>query len=230
MATSLTFGNHLKFGQDSCHTSKGRPTFLPRETEYPKLRANHTIIERGLQQASHAWGVATASGWTKAWRFSSCSWLDIDRLMTPLGINKSLAFRAFNKTIIFGLWLSKTQKLALAFVAFFWKRLLLYPSRLFSEEQKNIFPKNPFPKGRLWDIFTRLLPLSSYALSLSFTCKHRVAKFNFRYTFIRFHSYIYIYIYAVLWKSFSPSLRIAWHIHPFWAESGLRTTGVVTSL
>ena len=56
MATSLTFGNHLKFGQDSCHTSKGRPTFLPRERKHSKLRANNRIIiEKGLQRALRAW-------------------------------------------------------------------------------------------------------------------------------------------------------------------------------
>ena len=44
------------------------------------------------------------------------SWLrpGVNRLAIPLGIDESLAFRAFDKTIIFGHWLSKTQKLALA--------------------------------------------------------------------------------------------------------------------
>ena len=32
----------------------------------------------------------------------------IDRLATPLGIDERLAFRAFDETIIFGHWLSKT--------------------------------------------------------------------------------------------------------------------------
>ena len=32
----------------------------------------------------------------------------VNRLATPLGIDESLAFRAFDKTIIFGHWLSKT--------------------------------------------------------------------------------------------------------------------------
>ena len=42
MATLLTFGNPLKFGLDSCHNAKGRPTFLHREREHLKLRAKHT--------------------------------------------------------------------------------------------------------------------------------------------------------------------------------------------
>ena len=48
--------------------------------------------------------------------------LGIDRLVTPLGIDDSLAFRAFDKTIIFGHWLSKTQKLALTFEALILKK------------------------------------------------------------------------------------------------------------
>ena len=55
MAISLTSGNHLKFGQDFCNTSKGRPTFLPREREHSNLRANNCIIiEGGLQRALRA--------------------------------------------------------------------------------------------------------------------------------------------------------------------------------
>ena len=38
---SLTFGNPLKFGLDSCHNGKGRPTFLHQEREHPKSCANH---------------------------------------------------------------------------------------------------------------------------------------------------------------------------------------------
>ena len=41
MATPLTFGNPLKFGPGSCHNDKGRPTFLHREREHSKPRANH---------------------------------------------------------------------------------------------------------------------------------------------------------------------------------------------
>ena len=34
----------------------------------------------------------------------------IDRLVTPLGIDESLAFRAFDEIIIFGHWLPKKHK------------------------------------------------------------------------------------------------------------------------
>ena len=58
----------------------------------------------------------------------------------------------------------------------------------------------------------------------------RVAKLNFRCTFIYFHIYIYIYIYISLLclESLSPSLRITWHIHTFWAKPELRITGIIT--
>ena len=48
--------------------------------------------------------------------------LSIDRLATLLGIDEGSAFRAFDKIIIFGHWLSKTQKLALTFGAFLLKK------------------------------------------------------------------------------------------------------------
>ena len=66
------------------------------------------------------------------------------------------------------------------------------------------------------------LPLSSHALQLSFTCKYRVAKFNFRYTFFPFHIYIYIYICCTLKKSFpfikncmtyTPFMSRTWALH-----------------
>ena len=47
--------------------------------------------------------------------------LSVDRLVTLLGIDESLASRSFDKTMIFGHWLSKTRKLALAFGDFLLK-------------------------------------------------------------------------------------------------------------
>ena len=79
--------------------------------------------------------------------------------MTLLGIDESLAFRAFDKTIIFGHWLLKTQKLALAPGPFPFEKDLYYPSRLFSKEQKYFFKREAlryFQHGAL--------PLSSNAL------------------------------------------------------------------
>ena len=72
VATPLIFGNHLKFGLDSCHNAKCRPTFLYQEREHLKLRANHTHttihISRGALQRgpAHTGVVATASGQMKA--------------------------------------------------------------------------------------------------------------------------------------------------------------------
>ena len=55
--TSLTFGNHLKFGQDSHHTSKGRqiPSSTKRKRAPEALREPHQPIERGLQRAPCTW-------------------------------------------------------------------------------------------------------------------------------------------------------------------------------
>jgi len=74
--TSLTFGNPLKLGPDSCHNAKGRPTFLHRERERLKPCANHAphcytraypSLERGTSNGAHARkSVATTGGRMKA--------------------------------------------------------------------------------------------------------------------------------------------------------------------
>ena len=70
MATPLTFGNHLKFGPDSYHKTKGRPTFLhrEREREHPKLCTNHTHShwEGPSTGRTCMWAVATKGGRTNA--------------------------------------------------------------------------------------------------------------------------------------------------------------------
>ena len=123
----------------------------------------------------------------------------IDKLTTPLGINESLAFRAFDKTIIFGHWLSKTQKLALVSRAFLLKKAFTISQYTIFKRAKKYFSKKSFSKREAVRYFHGALLLSSHALLLSshvlqvsFTCKYRVAKFNFRYTFICFHIYIYL--------------------------------------
>ena len=85
------------------------------------------------------------------------------------------------------------------------------------QKSKKIFFQNPFPEKDGFEVFSHgALPLSSCALQLSFTCKHRVAKFNFRYTFIRFHSYIYIYIYiCCALKKFFPFIKNCMTYTPF---------------
>ena len=73
------------------------------------------------------------------------------------------------------------------------------------QKSKNVFQKGGvrYLHGAL-PLSSHALLLSSHTLQLFFTCKHRVAKLNFRCTFIYFHIYIYIYIYifAVFGKSF----------------------------
>ena len=55
----------LKFSQDSCHTSKGRLTFLHRERKHLKLRMNHVHTNqlRGASNGPRTHGsIAIASG------------------------------------------------------------------------------------------------------------------------------------------------------------------------
>jgi len=55
VAIPHTFGNHLKFGLDSRHDTKGRPTFLHWEREHLKLRVNtRTFTLRGALQRGPA--------------------------------------------------------------------------------------------------------------------------------------------------------------------------------
>ena len=127
--TPLTFGNHLKFGPNSCHNAK---VDLPSSTEREHLNLSTNRIpcihiERGLQRARRVRPVAATGDRTKAHDGISffCypkSRPGVDRLATPLGIDEILAFKAFDKTISFRHWLSKTQKLALASEAFLLKR------------------------------------------------------------------------------------------------------------
>ena len=136
MATSLTFVSLLKFSQDSYHTAKGRQ--IPSSTERDSTRGSarttnqaHQPIKRGLLQVLQApptrecrHGRWSNKGprWQRQffrYRFLKSS---VDRLATPLGRHESLAFRAFDKIVIFGHWVSKAHKLALAFGAFLLKK------------------------------------------------------------------------------------------------------------
>ena len=65
----------------------------------------------------------------------------VDRLATSLGINESFAFRAFDKTIIFGHWLSKTWKLALASETFLFENGFYYILVNYLQKSKIFFQK-----------------------------------------------------------------------------------------
>ena len=73
--------------------------------------------------------------------FSSRLQLDVDKLATPLGIDEHLAFRVFDKTIIFGHWLPKTRKLALASGAFLFEKGFYYILVDYFQKRKNVFQK-----------------------------------------------------------------------------------------
>ena len=126
MATPLTFGNLLKIGPVSYHNAKGRQipsstkrestrssarnTCTPSHRQEPTNRAPHIreLSPRRVVKQRHGSGGLSASRLGPS----------VDKLATMLGIDESLAFRAFDRTIIFKHWLSKTQKLALASEAF----------------------------------------------------------------------------------------------------------------
>ena len=143
MATSLTFGNHLKFGQDSLHTSKGRQ--IPSSTEREGERAPEALHEPHHYQEGPPTGPvhvgASPRCMVERRPIFNCSWPDIDKLATSLGINESLAFRAFDKAIIFGNWLSKTRKLALASGAFLFEKGFYYILVDYFQKNKNVFQK-----------------------------------------------------------------------------------------
>ena len=156
--------------------------------------------------------------WTKARRFSVLGRALIDQRL-HWGHDESLAFRAFDKTIIFGHWLSKTQKLALATGAFLLKKASTISQQTFFKRAKIFFQKKIlFERVAL---IQGALLLSSHALQLSFTCKYRVGKLNFRYTFICFHIYIYIYICCALEKSF-PFIKDCITYTPFLSQTWVR--------
>ena len=98
----------------------------------------------------------------------------VDRLATSLEIDESLAFRAFDKTIIFRHWLSKTWELALASKAFLFENGLYYILVDYLQKSKNVFQKGSVSYfhgalqlfSRALQLFSCTLPLSSHALLL----------------------------------------------------------------
>ena len=98
--------------------------------------------------------VATMSGQTRAHNDGgdvfapSQSRLGVDRLATPLGIDESLAFRAFDKTIIFGHWLSKNMGIGISLWGFpFEKGFYYILADYFQKSKKIFFQKILFRKG-----------------------------------------------------------------------------------
>ena len=114
----------------------------------------HIHQEGPSTSPEHAGALATTGGQTKARRRRSFplnrSRLSVDRLVTSLGIDKILAFRVFDRTIIFGHWLSKTQNLELASRAFpFEKGFYCILVDHFQKGKKSFFQKSFFKKMAL---------------------------------------------------------------------------------
>ena len=169
MATPFTFGNLLKFGLDSCHNAKGRPTFLHWErgnTWSPTWTTSQTLLhtrkhllsssERGgLQQAPLHMRERCHGGWLNEgpqrlrWFFRYLSRSGVNRLATPLGIDESLAFRAFDKTVILGHWLSKDTEIGIGLQGFPFEKgfyYILVDYFFLKKKEKKSFSKKSFSK------------------------------------------------------------------------------------
>ena len=90
--TLLTFGNHLKFGQDSCHTSKGRqiPSSTKRESTQSSMQTTWSL-RRASNGSCVCRSVAVVGGRTKARRqfFPIICGLSIDNLPFVFGMHLS---------------------------------------------------------------------------------------------------------------------------------------------
>ena len=170
--TPLTFGNQLKFGPNSYHNVKGRSTFLrtERESTRSSVRTHTTIWEELNNAAPRAqellpWQVVELGPTTLAAVFSPPFWSrpGVNKLATPLGIDESLAFRAFDKTIIFGHWLSK-QRIGIGLRGSLFEKGFYYILVNCFQKSKNLFPKILFRKGGFKVFSHGALPLSSHAL------------------------------------------------------------------
>ena len=88
VVTSLTFGNPLKFGQDSCHTTKGR--HLPSSTERERAPEAPREPRKEDHSIHHIWEgppidpvrVGALPWWVVKRRlgggFTVCPWSDVD--------------------------------------------------------------------------------------------------------------------------------------------------------
>ena len=90
--------------------------------------------------------------------------LGVDRLVTPLGIDESLAFRPFDKTIIFGHWLSKNIEICIGLRGFPFEKSFYYILvDYFQKNKKSFSKKSFFKRGTLRYFHMGLLSLSSHA-------------------------------------------------------------------
>ena len=205
VVSSLTVGNLIKIDSFSDHTleeypSSQNPSFEPAYTSY-------VHIFKGARERRY-------DRWSNHRKASTDWWLH-------WGYLESLAFKAFDKILIFGYWLSKTLKLALAFRAFLLENAFTISLVNYFQNSK-IFFKNVFKwfsKNRFWCIFVcvKLSCFPEHTLQLHM-CKPRVVRFNFCYTFI--YSYI-----CCAWKIFPLSFQNAWHHPSYWVEPRLSVKG-----
>ena len=100
VVTPLTFGNPLKFGPDSCHKTKGRPTFLHRKREHPKLCAStqHHIYWEGPRQAVEQGPAMTAAIFPLPFRLRP----DVNTTKKDKVLVRNLRVRSGEKALLLG--------------------------------------------------------------------------------------------------------------------------------
>ena len=158
VVSSLTFGNSIKIDSFSDHTLEEYPS-----SQNPSFEPAYTScvhIFKGARERRY-------DRWSNHRKASTDWWLH-------WGYLESLAFKAFDKILIFGYWLSKTLKLALAFGAFLLENAFTISLVNYFQNSK-IFFENVFKwfsKNRFWCIFVcvKLSCFPEHALQLSFTC------------------------------------------------------------
>ena len=74
--TLLTFGNLLKFGPDSCHNTKGRPTFLHWERESTRSPAQTTPHTTHAHTCNIIHLGGASNGPPRAWKHCHSGWLN----------------------------------------------------------------------------------------------------------------------------------------------------------
>ena len=156
--SSLTFGNSIKIDSFSDHTLEEYPSSQNLSFEPAYTSCVH--IFKGTRERRY-------DRWSNHRKTSTDWWLH-------WGYLESLAFKAFDKILIFGYWLSKTLKLALAFRAFLLENAFTISLVNYFQNSK-IFFENVFKwfsKNRFWCIFVcvKLSCFPEHALQLSFTC------------------------------------------------------------
>ena len=132
----------------------------------------------------------------------------VDKLATPLGIDESLAFRAFDKTIIFGHWLSKNMGIGISLWGFPFEKGFYYILADYFQKSKNAFQKGAC--GIFMGLYNFPHMLYNFPSHANIGQQSLIYATPLPLSYI----YIYIYIYCSLKKSF-PFIKDCMTYTPF---------------